>query len=490
MKFTNNIFRLLVFLIVWTGVQPTVAQKKDYSKKLGMRIDDSQYLKAPRKPQNIMFRGILPSSKTLVQFMPDVLDQGDNGTCVGQAVALMRTGMEAQKRRLTTPSSIAPYRFSPFYIYEQIKGQNDYDCQDGATIPDALYLLRNKGAALLSSMPSACDPNFARHDAEAAQYKIQDFSTLFDIVQTPSEVKVLKIKEALAEGEQAVPFGMLLPRSFFSATDLWQPAPGESPETALGGHAMTIVAYDDTKYGGAFLVANSWGKDWGTNGYTWARYNDLARFTRYAFQVYPVSNPSPQPTALALKSDMSFQLASTNAPMPVAIVPTYRGLDVTLDTQADLVTYQMTSPYNSGTRFKMSINNSKQAYVYIIGSDEINRVTKLFPYQGETSQNVSAIVPQNASVLLPAADRSFTMDTQVGTDYFLVLVSEKELNIEEVSSRIKNAPGNFAQKVMAAVGNQVIAPASISYQPNQVAFEVKGNPSGTIVPMLVRIVHK
>jgi hypothetical protein len=176
--------------------------------------------------------------------------------------------------------------------------------------------------------------------------------------------------------------------------------------------------------------------------------------------------------------------------MPVAIVPTYRGLDVTLDTQADLVTYQMTSPYNSGTRFKMSINNTKQAYVYIIGSDEINRVTKLFPYQGETSQNVSAIVPQNSTVMLPAADRSFTMDTQVGTDYFLVLVSEKELNIEEVASRIKNAPGNFAQKVMAAVGNQVIAPASILYQPNQVAFEVKGNPSGSIVPMLVRIVHQ
>ncbi|MDF7821820.1 DUF4384 domain-containing protein [Runella sp. MFBS21] len=501
MNFSTSFPRLLLAFVLWTSCLAVVAQNrpqtKDYTKRMGMKIDDNKYLQSPKKSQNIKYRGVLPSRKTLTQFMPTIFDQGETGSCVGQSVGLVRTIMEAQKRRLTTTASIDPYRFSPYYIYEQIKGKNDYDCQDGATIPDALYLLKNKGAALLSCMPNACDANYTKCDAEAAQYKIEDFTALFDVLQLPTETKILKIKEALAEGEQAVPIGMLLPRSFFSATDEWRSAPGESPENALGGHAMAIIGYDDTRYGGAFLIANSWGAGWGNNGYTWGRYEDVARFTRYAFQVFPAASvvpvpPGPGPSpAVSLKSDMSFQLSGTNAEMPVVLVPTSRGIDVTNDNaNTDLITYQMTSPYSSGTRFKMAMNNSRQAYVYIIASDDVNRVTKLFPYQGELSQNVSAIVPPNSSVLLPAADQSFTMDTVTGTDYFLVLVSEKELNIEALSSAIKNGSGNFVKKVLDAIKTDMTPSSDITYQPTKVAFEVKGNPKGSIVPMLVRIVHK
>ena len=114
----------------------------------------------------------------------------------------------------------------------------------------------------------------------------------------------------------------------------------------------------------------------------------------------------------------------------------------------------------------------------------------MFPSQGDVAQNVSAIVPQNSSVLLPAADKSFTMDTQVGNDYFLVLISEKELNLEDITAKIKNGTGTFKQKVFSLLGSEFISPTNIQYQPNDVAFEVKGNPKGTIVPMLVQIVHK
>ena len=493
MNLLNNTFRLAVALLLVLGFNTTFAQPKpkDFSKKLGMKINDAQYLQMPKKASNVVFRGILPTTKTLTQFCPAIEDQGEYGTCVGWTTAyFMRTMIEAKRRNLTTPSSIASVRFSTTYIYEQIKKSDDYDCQGGATIADALQVMRNKGAALLSCQPNQCGANVGNCDAEAANYKIENFATLFDILQTPSEVKILKIKEALAEGEVAVPIGLLVPRSFFSATDQWQSAPGEDIDHVLGGHALTIIGYDDNRYGGSFLIANSWGTQWGNNGFTWAKYEDVARFTRYAFQVFMPVNPNPTPKTVALKSDMTFKLTGNDANMPVKLIPTYRGLDVTKDATSDLITYQMSSPYNSGTQFKMNINNSKQSYVYIVGSDEVNRVTKLFPYQGDLSQNVSAIVSPNASVILPATDRSFTMDTVTGTDYFLVLVSEKELNLEEVSAKIKNASGNFAQKVQAALGSEFIAPVNITYQPTQVSFEVNGNPTGTIVPMLVRIVHK
>lgn len=41
-----------------------------------------------------------------------------------------------------------------------------------------------------------------------------------------------------------------------------------------GGHAVCVVGYDDSKK--AVKIINSWGKDWGINGYGWISY-DLIR---------------------------------------------------------------------------------------------------------------------------------------------------------------------------------------------------------------------
>ena len=490
MNYQATCFRLFTVIIALCTSHLMIGQK-DFSKKMGMKINDGLYRDMTKKPLNVIYRGVLPSAKNLQQYCPEVGYQGESSTCVSwSSTYYLRTIMEAKSRKLTNPTSVAPYRFSPTYTYEQIKSPTDKDCSGGATIADALYVLKNKGATLLTNLPFQCDVNVAEFDTEAATYKIENYATLFDPAETATAVKVLKIKEALAETENPVLIGMLVPRSFFSATDVWQAAPAETPEINAGGHAMAIVGYDDNKYGGAFLIINSWSTKWGNNGYTWAKYDDLARFTKYAAQIYNSVNPTPAPSTIALKSEMNFKLTDGNADMPVSSIQE-RGLDVTNDNLTiEMITYKMTTPYNSGTRFKMSMNNSKQSYVYIVASDDVNRITKLFPYQGDKSQNVGAIVMPSTAVMLPAADRSFTMDTQVGNDYFLVLVSEKELNLDDLTSKIKSATGSFKQRVFSALGSEFIAPANISYQPTQVSFEVKGNPKGTIVPLLVQIMHK
>ena len=490
MKCQTTFFRLTIIVIALFTNHLMIAQK-DYSKNMGMKINDGLYRGMTKKPSNIVYRGVLPSSKSLQQYCPEVGYQGETSTCVGWSSSYyLRTIMEAKSRKLTNPTSIAPFSFSPTYAYEQIKSATDKDCSGGATIPDALFIMKTKGSVLLSSLPYQCDVNVSKFDAEATPYKIENYATLFDPAETATAIKVLKIKEALAETENPVLIGMLVPRSFFSATDVWQAAPAETPEVNSGGHAMTIVGYDDNKYGGAFLIINSWSTKWGNGGYTWAKYEDLVRFTKYAAQVYNSVNPTPEPTTVALKSEMIFKLTDGNTDMPVSSIQE-RGLDVTNDNSTvEMITYKMTTPYNSGTHFKMSMNNSKQSYVYIVASDDVNRVTKLFPYQGDKTQNVSAIVMPSTAVMLPASDRSFTMDTQVGNDYFLVLVSEKELNLDDLATKVKGATGSFKQRVFSALGSEFIAPVNISYQPTQVSFEVKGNPKGTIVPMLVQITHQ
>ena len=43
---------------------------------------------------------------------------------------------------------------------------------------------------------------------------------------------------------------------------------------ALGGHAVSIVGFDDTKK--AWLIRNSWGKEWGDSGFAWVSYDDTS----------------------------------------------------------------------------------------------------------------------------------------------------------------------------------------------------------------------
>ena len=50
-------------------------------------------------------------------------------------------------------------------------------------------------------------------------------------------------------------------------------------EESVGGHAMTIIGYDDYKHGGSFQVMNSWGQDFGDDGFVWIRYNDFVKTT-------------------------------------------------------------------------------------------------------------------------------------------------------------------------------------------------------------------
>jgi C1A family cysteine protease len=67
-----------------------------------------------------------------------------------------------------------------------------------------------------------------------------------------------------------VVFGATLFESFMGGVewpDGWEvpePGPGEG---VVGGHAMMVVGYDLTRKKPALLVRNSWGPEWGWEGY-------------------------------------------------------------------------------------------------------------------------------------------------------------------------------------------------------------------------------
>lgn len=98
---------------------------------------------------------------------------------------------------------------------------------------------------------------------EATKYIIPGYQRLNSISD---------IKHALCN-DHLVVFSIAIYESFENSvgSDGIVPVP-QANEQELGGHAMCIVGYDDTLHGGSFIVRNSWGTNWGDNGYCYMPY--------------------------------------------------------------------------------------------------------------------------------------------------------------------------------------------------------------------------
>jgi uncharacterized protein YvpB len=86
------------------------------------------------------------------------------------------------------------------------------------------------------------------------------------------------VKNALASGFPVV-MGFTVYDSFeydLNNTTGMMPYPNTASEQVLGGHAVTIVGYNDNLNGGRFIVRNSWGTSWGDGGYFYMPYQVVA----------------------------------------------------------------------------------------------------------------------------------------------------------------------------------------------------------------------
>ena len=109
--------------------------------------------------------------------------------------------------------------------------------------------------------------------AFAANYKALVYTRL-DLPGTDKDDLLRQIKRLLRTGFPAM-FGFTVYSSLYSAEQGRIPYPREG-DKVVGGHAVVAVGYDnDLEIGedtGALLIRNSWGTDWGEDGYGWLPY--------------------------------------------------------------------------------------------------------------------------------------------------------------------------------------------------------------------------
>jgi hypothetical protein len=450
----------------------------------GCLIDDEAYNAIPQKKENLTRDyEILPSSYSLKQYCPTPGYQSMYGTCVGWASSYAaRTIAEAVACGWQEKDKIMQESFSPIYIYAKIADRND-NCQSGAYIHEALKTMKNEGVAKYNSFNVKCAsyvPSSLKE--EARQYKIDDYYTLF-YRDNPYSKKVNETKKAIYKGRPVI-ISMNCFSSFNKATDVWN---GHA-DYEEGGHAMCVIAYDDSKNGGSFQLINSWGRGWGNGGFTWITYNDYHRHINYAYAIYvkkkalPKPQPKPQPVPEPVKSvnlggEIHFHLTAAGK----------KGdeMYVQLNSEKTIPCYRMKKSYESGSRYRIYISNNEPAYVYVIGSDLSNSVSLAFPPDDKTS----ALIDKSSNIAIPDETWSIEMDNTIGTDYVCVLYSENALPIHNTVKKIKAAAGNFYDKIRFALSADMISAKEINYSQNVVRFDVKGT-GKTVVPVIVEIGHK
>jgi hypothetical protein len=270
----KNIFFTLTLLLFFNSVN---AQ--------GLKLEPEKYKSFEKwtPPESMGFSSAsLPSKISFRSYCPMPNHQGQVSNCVGWAVAYAALSTQLNIDMGTTNYMHKWARaFDPNFIYNFVKHEGDYWCNAGSSLSDAMDVLQKFGCKPMVWDPwLKCEDKGTYSDftiALGAQYKIKDWYAV------PNENFVQNTKIALSSKFPVV-IGVKLTESFEQGAAVsygyWNPKAGE---TFTGAHAMCVIGYDDNKYGGAFEVMNSWGKDWGDKGFVWIKYADFENLVYEAY---------------------------------------------------------------------------------------------------------------------------------------------------------------------------------------------------------------
>jgi len=266
-------------------------------KKKSVSAYKLNWLPSPHDPRDFKFSATLtkreaalppPPKADVSASIPEVFDQGQVGSCTGNAGALLGLFRSRAQGR-----EIMPSRLMLYYGARELEGETEFD--NGAYIRDIFKAWAKRGVAPESVWPY--DESKVTMQPTADAYVI-GAKTLATSYHALDNTNLDELKTCLALGS---PFelGFTVYKQFMYGS--WKdtmPIP-KSGEEILGGHAVTAVGYDDVRQ--AFRIKNSWGNNWKDGGYFWMPYSFITNPTYcddfwVLLGVTPGDKPAPTPS--------------------------------------------------------------------------------------------------------------------------------------------------------------------------------------------------
>ncbi len=388
----------------------------------------------------------LPESANLQKYAPAVGDQGKQGSCVAWSSAYGARTILESVRSGSDPNAL---KFSPAFLYNQI-GLNGCD---GSYINRAMEFMSQRGSVPYDAFPYN-DQDCKRQPDEqlldqARQFRMRGSNRL-TVGERTDQIDLRAIKENLSQGAPVV-IGMMVGGSYMQpmmGKDVWIPDQDDKSMMGFGGHAQCVVGYDDAKYGGAFLIMNSWGPQWGNNGFAWVNYNVFKYFVReaYGLEAMPAVGAA---ASRPFECEVGLVQVSFNGKKTVA------GNYIPLKKTSDNV-FETADALKSGTRFKMEIRNESECYIYVFGKETDGSSYTLFPYPRSDDPTKTKYSPfcGIAGYRLFPKDKSMEPDSIGTKDIMAVVVSKDSLNWSSLNEKIsQNKTEDYGERLRSALGS-------------------------------------
>lgn len=223
-----------------------------------------------------------PLSASCAQFILDILDQGQLGSCTCNAFA------QALRAAMIRAGAQAPELVARLFLYFLARAYDHDTANDDGTF------LRNVAQAAVKygfpeehvwpySDDSGPDAPFRKMPPISAFWAAIDRSARFSKpqyfrIESYGAQRIEDVKRAIAAGH-CIAFGTDVSEDFSAGNLGTGPIPPPVGLPIAGGHALTIAGYDAE----GVDVVNSWGDSWGNKGWcrfswdyiTWDKTDDL-----------------------------------------------------------------------------------------------------------------------------------------------------------------------------------------------------------------------
>lgn len=263
------------------------------------------FKRSPADPRDHLVKLNIPlhGLSQIVDLSPNctsIKDQGQIGACTAFA-SIGTMEYVAKKFMGSKIEDLLSERFT-YYISRETTGIQPTD-DSGAYLRDVIKTLAKQGTCLEKTCPYlpndvkttlTSKPSSQAYD-EAKNYEILNYANI------PEDANCLvTMKGVISKGYPVI-------GGFTCYENLWDGVGGQIPlpkGQIVGGHAVCIIGFDDTKQ--MFKFKNSWGVAWGDNGYGYLPYYYLLSKNLYdLWVIYTEENGSIAVNPSAKKDDIN-----------------------------------------------------------------------------------------------------------------------------------------------------------------------------------------
>lgn len=209
---------------------------------------------------------ILPAKVDLRgAFMPPIVDQGQLGSCTANSIAgALGFDQLKQGEQLVELSRL-------FIYFNERDMEGTVSSDSGAMIRDGIKSVNQVGACPETEWPYDISKFTIKPSVDCYNNAVAHKAVVYKSVSRYN-TSIKGIQGALAAGFPVV-FGFTVYESFESqavAANGIVPMPKRG-ESVMGGHAVVAVGYDNAKQ--QVICRNSWGTNWGDQGYFYLPYS-------------------------------------------------------------------------------------------------------------------------------------------------------------------------------------------------------------------------